>query len=105
MSWLHPAGRELTESDWNDSGAGCLGVLMSAAVSGRRAAGGDLLVIFNADDAGVQFALPPPAEGASWCVLFDTALRHPGPGTRMLRDRRALPVEPRSTVLLESQVE
>jgi hypothetical protein len=49
--------------------------------------------------------LPPPPDGASWCVLFDTALRHPGPGTRMLRNHVSLHIEPRSTVLLESQVE
>jgi glycogen operon protein len=105
VSWLHPAGRELTPADWNDSSAGCLGVLMSAGASGRRVAYGELLAIFNAEDVGVEFALPAPPAGSAWCVLFDTALRHPGPGTRMLRDMRALPVEPRSTVLLESQVE
>jgi hypothetical protein len=38
-------------------------------------------------------------------VLFDTALRHPGPATRMLRNLQTLPLEPRSTVLLESQIE
>ena len=54
---------------------------------------------------GIEFLLPPPPAGASWCVLFDTALRHPGPGARMLREQHSLPVEPRSTVLLESQSE
>jgi isoamylase len=105
VSWLHPAGRELSETDWNDPGARCLGVLMGVGATSRRTRYGDLLVIFNADDAPKEFVLPPPAAGTSWCVLFDTALRHPGPGTRMLRNLATLPLEPRSTVLLESQVE
>ena len=105
VSWLHPAGRELSAADWNDAGARCLGVLMSVGATARRAAYGDLLVIFNADEASNEFVLPPPPADASWCVLFDTALRHPGPGARMLRNQRVLPLEPRSTVLLESQVE
>jgi hypothetical protein len=71
----------------------------------RRGAPGDLLVIFNADATAAEFVLPASVEGTSWCVLFDTALRHPGPGARMLRNLRTLPLEPRSTVLLESQVE
>ena len=105
MSWLHPAGRELSDADWNDSHARCLGVLMSARAASRRATYGDLLAIFNADESTIEFVLPPPPPGASWCVLFDTALRHPGPGARMLRNLVSLPVEPRSTVLLESQAE
>ena len=105
VSWLHPGGRELSEDDWNDSSARCLGVLMSAGAASRRAAYGDLLAIFNADESPVEFTLPPPPDGASWCVLFDTALRHPGPGARMLRNLSTLPLEPRSTVLLESQAE
>jgi glycogen operon protein len=105
VSWLHPAGRELSAADWNDPGARCLGVLMSVGATTRSAAYGDLLVIFNADEASNEFVLPPPPADASWCVLFDTALRHPGPGARMLRNQRVLPLEPRSTVLLESQVE
>jgi isoamylase len=103
VSWLHPAGRELSGADWNDATSRCLGVLMSAGA--RRAAFGDLLAIFNADDAPIEFVLPPAPAGASWSVLFDTALRHPGPGVRMLRNLASLPVEPRSTVLLESQAE
>jgi isoamylase len=105
VSWLHPAGRELTGADWNDSTSRCLGVLMSTGAGARSAAFGDLLAIFNADEAPIVFALPSPPVGASWSVLFDTALRHPGPGVRMLRNLASLPVEPRSTVLLESQVE
>jgi glycogen operon protein len=105
VSWLHPAGRELSAADWNDGGARCLGALLSVGATARRASYGDLLVIFNADEASNKFVLPPPPADASWCVLFDTALRHPGPGVRMLRNQRVLPLEPRSTVLLESQVE
>ena len=78
---------------------------MSGGVTSRRGVSGNLLVIFNADDAANEFVLPPAPAEASWCVLVDTALRHPGPGTRMLRNLRTLPLEPRSTVLLESQVE
>jgi glycogen operon protein len=105
VSWLHPSGRELTEADWNDPEGRCLGVLMSTTTTMRRSAYGDVLIVFNANDSGIEFTLPPPPADAAWRVLFDTALRHPGPGARMLREQGVLNVEPRSTVLLESQVE
>jgi glycogen operon protein len=105
VSWLHPSGRELGEPDWNDASARCLGVLMGVGATSRRTRLGDLLVIFNADEEAMEFVLPPPPAETSWCVLFDTALRHPGPATRMLRNLQTLPLEPRSTVLLESQIE
>jgi glycogen operon protein len=105
VSWLHPGGHEMAEGEWNDTSLRCLGVVMSAGAGSRRATFGDLFAIFNADEAPITFMLPPPPDGASWCVLFDTALRHPGPGTRMLRNHVSLHIEPRSTVLLESQVE
>jgi glycogen operon protein len=102
VSWLHPSGREMTDADWNDSHLRAIAVHMSSSAS-RGPTGGDLLVVFNADDAEVAMPLPAPPAGAAWRVVFDTnhdELPVDSPG---LDDSHLLHVAPRSTVLLESQ--
>ena len=70
VSWLHPSGREMTPTDWQDPGLHCLGVRLTAEESQR---GADLLVIFNAGGSPVDFALPAVGAASEWIRLFDTA--------------------------------
>ena len=101
VTWLHPSGREMAETDWNDSNLRSIGVLMNGA-SARGSAAGDLLVLFNADDADVETRLPPPPGDARWTVLFDTGIEQPVEARRVLTLGEALQVGQRSVVLLES---
>ena len=103
VSWLQPSGRELTDADWQDPGLRSIAVHMNGVTSGT-ADGGDLLVVFNADDAPIDMVLPPAPEASNWRLIFDTGrdgFRGDLPG---LRGGHVLRVEHRSTVLLESQV-
>jgi glycogen operon protein len=106
VTWLHPAGREMTSADWNDAGLRCLAVQMSAAAysSARATPEGDLLAVFNADEADVELVLPQPSLGEDWRILIDTSqparVTNPGP----VRPGEILRIESRSTVLLESDV-
>ncbi|ULB10369.1 glycogen debranching protein GlgX [Cereibacter azotoformans] len=61
-SWLHPAGRDMEEGDWNDGDLRLFGLRLDLP-KGR-----DLLILLNAGDDG-EFALP---EGA-WRLQIDTA--------------------------------
>ncbi len=101
VAWLHPSGREMTESDWNDSNLRSIAVLMNGA-SARGSAAGDLLIVFNADDADVATRLPNPPGDARWTVLFDTALERPADARRVLAPDEDLRVSGRSVVLMEA---
>ena len=68
VTWLHHSGREMSEEDWNDSNLRCISVLMNGAAT-RGNGDGDLLVIFNADEAGV--------EGREWLLRGGSQQRRP----------------------------
>jgi glycogen operon protein len=102
VTWLHPSGREMTDTDWHDSGLRAIAVHMDGAPS-RASDNGDLLVVFNADDAGQQMTLPAPPQGTTWQVVCDTAGRAPPAPQPGLAAGDVLPVAPRCTVLLESK--
>jgi isoamylase len=101
VTWLHPSGREMTGVDWNDSNLRSIAVHMNGAPS-RNSNTGDLLVVFNADEAPMTMTLPAPPEGSAWAVVFDTAVVHPT-SPRFLQRNEMLAIEHRSAVLLESQ--
>ena len=104
VTWLHPTGREMTHADWNDSNLRSVAVHMQGATS-RQSNAGDLLVVFNADEAPVTMALPAPPEGSLWVVVFDTAAADGDDATagRLLQRNEMLTIDHRSTVLLESR--
>ncbi|TNC72442.1 glycogen debranching protein GlgX [Rubellimicrobium roseum] len=62
VTWVHPAGREMTPEDWQDGGLRVFGVDMTLPEGTR------LLILLNAGDEA-EFALP---EGA-WRLRLDTA--------------------------------
>jgi len=101
VTWLHPSGREMTESDWSDSGLRAIAVHMDGAPS-RASSSGDLLVVCNADHAHVDLTLPSPPPDAKWQVLFDTSADAPEAGPARYAGHDVLRVEGQSTVLLES---
>lgn len=102
VTWLHPSGREMTDADWNDSNLRAIAVLLNGAAT-RSTRSGDLLVVFNANDARAQMTLPTPPAGSAWGVLFDTSHEQPPRMVVTLAGGMRLAVQPRSTVLLESR--
>ncbi|HET7202289.1 MAG TPA: glycogen debranching protein GlgX [Steroidobacteraceae bacterium] len=102
VTWLHPSGREMTNADWNDSNLRSIAVHMNGAPS-RQSQTGDLLVVFNADEAPVAMTPPPPPDGSEWAIVFDTAAASAIDGARVLQRSEELVCDQRSTVLLESR--
>jgi isoamylase len=76
VTWLAPAGDEMTVDHWEDPSGRCMGVLLDgrAQETGVRRLGSDstLLVILNAHDDLVPFKLPEAAGGSRWVRLIDT---------------------------------
>jgi glycogen operon protein len=102
VTWLHPSGREMTESDWNDASLACLAVLLGRPSLARGDAYGDLLVVFNAGLGEHELSLPATAQGSDWRIVFDTALTRPPAGAACLPSGSRLRVGARCTLLLES---
>jgi isoamylase len=76
VSWLTPAGEEITPEIWADENARCMGVLLDgrAQETGIRRVGTDaaLLLILNAYHDVVRFTLPGASGGEEWVCLIDT---------------------------------
>ncbi|UAW97743.1 glycogen debranching protein GlgX [Halopseudomonas nanhaiensis] len=76
VTWLTPGGEEMTESQWHDDNARCMGMMLDgrAQPTGIRRSGADatLLLIINSHDDIVNFILPEVAQGSGWVCLIDT---------------------------------
>jgi len=77
ISWLTPAGTEMTEADWRATYARSLAVLLNgeaiteAGPRGEANTDQSFLLLFNAYSEPVTFTLPATAGG--WQVVVDTA--------------------------------
>jgi isoamylase len=76
VTWLAPTGEEMTEGQWMDGNAKCLGMVLDgrAQPTGIRRRGADatLLLVVNAHFDVVNFTLPAIPDGDSWRCLIDT---------------------------------
>ncbi|MHC2336265.1 glycogen debranching protein GlgX [Bradyrhizobium sp. USDA 4454] len=76
VTWLSPTGEEMTQAQWDDGNAKCLGMLLDgrAQESGVRRRGEDatVLLLYNAHYDVVNFTLPVVPVGVRWEGLVDT---------------------------------
>jgi glycogen operon protein len=79
ISWLTPAGNEMTGADWGASDTRSLAVLLNGAAITEPGPRGEpitdqsFLLLFNANDQPVTFTLPAAGTAAGWVVVVDTA--------------------------------
>jgi glycogen operon protein len=103
ISWLNTDGREMSDHDWNKSFARSLGVLISGRglterdELARLVEDDDLLLLLNAHDEPIAFALPG-RDGERWDALLDTG--HEAFEGRRYGAGAAYPLQGRSLVLL-----
>ncbi|SEQ89010.1 glycogen operon protein [Azotobacter beijerinckii] len=76
VTWLTPAGTEMTTERWEDGHNRCLAMLLDgrAQPTGIPRSGADstLLLLVNAHHERVEFHLPEVPEGSRWRRLVDT---------------------------------
>ncbi|MCO6411311.1 MAG: glycogen debranching protein GlgX [Thiogranum sp.] len=107
ISWLAPSGREMTEREWQQSFARCLGLFLAGNVleeydeQGRRVEDDTMIMLLNAHHESIDFHLPAQPQHARWQVLVDTSFsdgkRHDG---RFFYSNGKYPLQARSVVLL-----
>jgi glycogen operon protein len=75
VSWLTPQGSAMSQAQWTDPATRTLGMLLLGKQLAERDDHGtpveddDLLLLLNAGDAAIDFALP----GEGWRLCIDTA--------------------------------
>ncbi len=76
VTWLTPAGDEMTPENWEDPNARCISILLDgrAQPTGIRRRGTDvtLLMIMNAHNDVVKCTLPEVVGGQAWMCHIDT---------------------------------
>jgi glycogen operon protein len=76
VTWLDPAGSELTQEQWGDGNAKCMAILLDgrAQPTGLRQRGADatLLIVVNAYHDVVNVTLPEVTGGSAWNLMLDT---------------------------------
>ncbi len=77
--WLNPDGSEMSDEEWTQSFARCLGVYMPGMAledhdhQGHPIRDDDFLLLLNAHHEEIPFQLPAVPESIQWHVLIDTS--------------------------------
>jgi isoamylase len=103
--WLSPDGREMTESDWQQDFARCLGVYLAGGAIERRGRRGEpikdtnFLLLLNAHHEAITFHIAEALSAKSWATVLDTAAGDPF--ARQAPPPQKYPLQARSLVVLQ----
>jgi glycogen operon protein len=110
ITWLTPLGEEMTDEEWNQSFARCLGLFLAGSAieeyddRGNLVKDDNLILLLNSHHETIPFTLPAEPANARWEVLVDTSVDgdHPADG-RFYHTCAEYPLKKRSFVLLRQQ--
>jgi isoamylase len=90
LTWIKPDGQEMTHDDWGNAEGHSLGMLIHGSATdetddrGRPIVGDTMLLLFNAGEEPVRFALSAidlngdrPGNGGTWSPVLETARQNP----------------------------
>ena len=103
---LEPDGREMTDQEWNQVFARCLGVLLSGDSADETDERGQIIrdsnftIPMNPHHEEIRFALPTRTPDAGWIALVDTSCQTSQHSNIFTSDGDAYPLQARSLVLL-----
>jgi glycogen operon protein len=104
--WQSPDGQEMTDAEWNQSSAHCLGAHLPAHALSERDEQGqlveddDVLLLLNAHHDAVPFRVPPDGAGPMWTAIVDTSRTDGAPAESTFAPGGEYPLQGRSLVLL-----
>ena len=81
VTWLHPAGHELTPGEWGNASLHTFGMLIDGMATdevderGHAVRSDTLLLILNASEENITFNLPAMDGRKIWVMMVDTARR------------------------------
>ncbi|HSL16490.1 MAG TPA: glycogen debranching protein GlgX [Methylomirabilota bacterium] len=106
IEWLDPSGREMSDRDWRQASARCLGVRLNGRAiketdrRGLPIVDDDFLLLLNAHHESIQFTIPAREPAEEWTVLVDTRAPGGGPFAERFVSGGSYPLLDRSLVLL-----
>jgi glycogen operon protein len=104
--WLKPDGSEMTEQEWNQEFARCLGVILSGEAvdevdeRGERIRDDNFLLLMNAHHEEIPFVLSTLPSEAGWFVLLDTSCQTSRSASTFYPGGESYPLQARSLALL-----
>jgi len=104
VGWFGASGDEMTDDDWRAPSTGSLGVFLNGQAIGSRGRRGERIeddsfyLLLNANEAAVEFRMPPVL-GNCWEVVLDTYDHHASEGTEV-RAGSVLALPERSLMVL-----
>jgi glycogen operon protein len=104
--WLDPDGKEMTDEEWNQEFARCLGVTLAGQAledvdeRGQRIRDDNFLLLMNAHHEEIPFTLMTPPSGMGWFVLLDTSCQTSRQASAFYSGRDSYPLQARSLALL-----
>jgi glycogen operon protein len=111
IQWLRPDGQEMTDEEWKQDSARCLGMFLAGGALGevderaQPVKDESFLVLMNAHHETIPFVLPTLAQGEVWLALVDTSCEPTGsPGCRHDAES-TYSIEARSLVVLTVRAE
>jgi isoamylase len=107
ITWLTPAGEEMTVTDWGADERALAVLLNGDAITepgprGETIVDQSFLLLFNAADQPVTFTLPDAGLEAAWALVVDTASPAPATGDPAPLARQ-LPVTGHAVVVLRAE--
>ncbi len=105
LAWFRPDGREMTEEDWKNPHARCLGLRLAGDAMDEVDARGQpleddtFLILLNAHHEPVAFVVPAHRRGVRWEPLLDTRAPEGAGRARPLRGGGNYTLEGRSLAL------
>jgi glycogen operon protein len=87
ITWLTPAGTQMTVADWRSDARAMAVVLNGRAITepgprGEAITDDSFLLLFNAGDQPVTFTLPTAGQAPDWELILDTASSAAEPSSR-----------------------
>ena len=79
ITWLSPNGNEMSDEEWHQSFARCLGLFLAGDAideydeRGEKISDDNFILLFNAHHEDILFTLPSAPALARWALLIDTS--------------------------------
>jgi len=105
ITWLSPAGAEMTPEQWQDAQRRCLGLMLNGEAETRTNVNGTpiacplLIFLINGGAEAEDFVLPAVPHGVGWSRLIDTA-SDGEPAKDLIGFETAVRLDSRSVVLV-----
>jgi len=107
ITWLTPQGHEMTQQEWQQTFARCLGLFLAGDAMdeyddrGRRIRDDNFILLFNAHHEDIPFTLPVEPSYARWEVMVDTSYAdEKGTVGHFYSSHSTYPLQKRSLVVL-----